>query len=407
MVSSTHEEATVSIGKGAGCATWVVDQENHNRLLPPGCIGELLIEGPIVASEGYLNDERKTAAAFLEDPAWLVRGTEKYPGRCGRVYKTGDLIRYDRGTEGDGRLVFVGRRDTQVKIHGQRVELAEVEHFVGKCLEGVRRVAAEVVTPRKNEGEGEGGRGNAVLVAFVEMETEGTQGQNAAKAEAANNQEQDRGSAGTRASPTSETEDRERKSGHDVQVSTSTNSKTEPNHGATILHFGKGKAGDVLAKYLLRHMRPTAYISLNRNGGSFPMTPTGKVDRIRLREIGAGFSMQDFILSSSRQSNDDVGNESHHGGDWYSEKGKQIERPKKKKRQPRTEIERQMQQIWARVLKIENVESVGVDDNFFDLGGDSIGVMVVVAEARKLGLGLRAGEMFRRPGLSISSISES
>jgi len=60
-----------------------------------------------------------------------------------------------------------------------------------------------------------------------------------------------------------------------------------------------------------------------------------------------------------------------------------------------------MPEIWARVLKI-NAAGIGMDDNFFDLGADSIAVMVVVAEARKAGLHLAAAEMFRRPNLSLS-----
>ena len=50
-----------------GLVTWVVDPENHDYLLPLGCIGELLLEGPLVG-RGYLNDPDKTAAAFHRGP---------------------------------------------------------------------------------------------------------------------------------------------------------------------------------------------------------------------------------------------------------------------------------------------------------------------------------------------------
>ncbi|KAH8820154.1 hypothetical protein F5884DRAFT_893093 [Xylogone sp. PMI_703] len=109
-----------SIGKPFGCRYWVVDTSNHDRLAPVGCVGELWIEGPILARE-YLNDPTKTAASFIQNPAWA-----KLEGLLNnrRFYRTGDLVRYDT----DGSVMFVARKDTQVKISGQRVELAEVEH---------------------------------------------------------------------------------------------------------------------------------------------------------------------------------------------------------------------------------------------------------------------------------------
>jgi len=309
-------EEAASIGRGAGLVTWIVQQQDHNRLLPPGCIGELLLEGPLVG-RGYLHDEAKTVAAFIHDPPWLLRGTPKFPGRRGRLYKTGDLVRYDK----EGRLTFLGRRDTQVKIRGQRVELAEVEHFVRSCVPGVEQVAVEVILPR---GEIPGG---PTLVAFVYM--------------------------------------------HNAGASTMTE-----NAGPAILRISTDVEAS-LAKQLPRHMRPSAYIS---SQGGLPLTATGKVDRRRLREIGASFSIQDLAQNQTEGAR---------------------QRPK---RQPRSESERQMQKIWARVLKLE-VASIGMDDNFFDLGGDSITVMAVVAEARKVGLHLTATELFRHPSLSISPVT--
>jgi hypothetical protein len=68
---------------------------------------------------------------FIEDPPWLVKGMSDginiHPGRHGRFYKTGDLVRYAE----NGELVFVGRSQThQVKIRGQRLELGEIEHAI-------------------------------------------------------------------------------------------------------------------------------------------------------------------------------------------------------------------------------------------------------------------------------------
>ncbi|WEW61343.1 hypothetical protein PRK78_006833 [Emydomyces testavorans] len=108
-----------SIGTSVACATWIVDEENHDRLLPIGATGELVIEGPILA-RGYFNDNEKTASSF-------VTGRGFHPGRpAPRLYKTGDLVQY----ESDGSLVYKGRKDDQIKIRGQRLELAEVEHHI-------------------------------------------------------------------------------------------------------------------------------------------------------------------------------------------------------------------------------------------------------------------------------------
>lgn len=108
------------IGHAVGSTSWIVDPENHERLTPVGVIGELLVLGPILA-RGYLKDPQKTAAAFVENPAWLP---PKYLKQDRRLYKTGDLVRYNE----DGTINYIGRKDTQVKIHGQRIELGAIEY---------------------------------------------------------------------------------------------------------------------------------------------------------------------------------------------------------------------------------------------------------------------------------------
>ncbi|PFH56260.1 hypothetical protein XA68_16826 [Ophiocordyceps unilateralis] len=135
---SSPDELVDRIGKGAGLVTWVVDARDHHRLVPPGCVGELLLEGPLVG-RGYLADPDRTATSFIHDPAWLVRGPA---ARHGRLYKTGDLVRQT----GDGSLLFVGRKDAQIKIRGQRVELGEVEHRLRQFMPEARRVVADVIT---------------------------------------------------------------------------------------------------------------------------------------------------------------------------------------------------------------------------------------------------------------------
>ncbi|MEV4846651.1 amino acid adenylation domain-containing protein [Micromonospora matsumotoense] len=101
------------------------------RAVPPGQTGELLIGGPGLA-DGYLNRPGLTAERFVPDPFSGLPGA--------RLYRTGDLVRQ----AGDGRIVYLGRADRQVKIRGQRIELGEVEAVLAGAP-GVDRVAVEAV----------------------------------------------------------------------------------------------------------------------------------------------------------------------------------------------------------------------------------------------------------------------
>lgn len=156
----------LSIGNGQGVSTWIVDPQSGKELSPIGAIGELYLEGPLVG-QGYLGDEGLTALSFLKDPPWLLEGAPNgsVPGRRGRLYKTGDLVKYNPV---DGTIIFVGRSDTQMKLHGQRIELSEVEHHVRCCVKaGVEdsfTAVAEIVIPRVT--------GKHTLVVFVQCKQE-------------------------------------------------------------------------------------------------------------------------------------------------------------------------------------------------------------------------------------------
>ncbi|KAK4150585.1 non-ribosomal peptide synthetase [Chaetomidium leptoderma] len=131
-----------SIGTSVGCVSWVVDPQDHNRLVPVGCVGELLIEGPILA-RGYLNKPAETAKVFIEMPKWAPEDPRHTQRGNRRMYKTGDLVRYNS----DGSLIYLGRKDTQVKLHGQRIELGEIEHHVKTHLPPTAQSSVELVSP--------------------------------------------------------------------------------------------------------------------------------------------------------------------------------------------------------------------------------------------------------------------
>lgn len=112
------------IGRPVGCNCWITNPENHNVLSAYGTIGELLIEGPILA-DGYLNDPARSGAAFIQDPTWSLKQGLPEPRR---FYKTGDLVQYTD----EGSFRYVGRKesDGQVKLRGLRIELGEAEHHL-------------------------------------------------------------------------------------------------------------------------------------------------------------------------------------------------------------------------------------------------------------------------------------
>ncbi|MCP4128707.1 MAG: amino acid adenylation domain-containing protein, partial [Gammaproteobacteria bacterium] len=86
----------------------------HLQPVPVGVIGELYIGGGGVG-RGYLNHPDLTRKAFIKNP--FSSDEESH------VYKTGDMVKLLP----DGSIFFIGRKDGQVKIRGQRVEVGEVQ----------------------------------------------------------------------------------------------------------------------------------------------------------------------------------------------------------------------------------------------------------------------------------------
>ncbi|MFD5823952.1 amino acid adenylation domain-containing protein [Lentzea sp. NPDC060358] len=267
-----HDGRPPAIGSPIGTArAWVADGEG--RPTPPLVTGELLVGGPALA-RGYCGLPLRTAAAFVPDPFGE-------PGS--RVYRTGDLVRQ----RADGQLDFVGRRDTQIKLRGVRIELGEVE----QVLRTVAPIRDVVVLPVGDTSA------DRRLVAFASAEP-----------------------------------------------------------GEQL------RAEDVLAALrsaLPPMMVPSELVVL----ADLPLNGNGKVDR------GA---LADRAATTFR------------------------ERPAG--RAPENALQQAIAREWRRVL---GVERVGVHDGFFDLGGNSLGLLRLHhALTNSVHKGLRLIDLFRFPDIA-------
>jgi len=90
---------------------------SENQLVNSDEIGELCVRGCCLAM-GYYNNPEKTKEAFCQNPL-----NPYFPEV---IYRTGDLARYNE----DGQIMFLSRKDNQVKHMGQRVELGEIEILI-------------------------------------------------------------------------------------------------------------------------------------------------------------------------------------------------------------------------------------------------------------------------------------
>lgn len=126
-----------TIGRPLHGRCWIVDPGNHNRLVPIGCVGELVVQGPVLA-RGYINNEAKTMSSFLDSMDWW-RTTSAFAG-CNRFYKTGDLVRYNL----NGTMEYLGRLDTQMKLRGQRIEAGETERSIKMARPDIEHAAVDI-----------------------------------------------------------------------------------------------------------------------------------------------------------------------------------------------------------------------------------------------------------------------
>ncbi|KOC08512.1 hypothetical protein AFLA70_8g006431 [Aspergillus flavus AF70] len=111
------------IGRCIGGTMWIVNADNYHQLSAIGCVGEIVISGPLLG-KGYLGDQATTDVAFVPAPEWFQKLSPASPYKT--LYRTGDLARYNP----NGTFRIVGRRDTQVKLRGFRIELSEIENRI-------------------------------------------------------------------------------------------------------------------------------------------------------------------------------------------------------------------------------------------------------------------------------------
>ncbi|HEU5381967.1 MAG TPA: amino acid adenylation domain-containing protein, partial [Ktedonobacteraceae bacterium] len=263
------QEGPITIGHPlANTQIYLLDK--HLQPVPVGVTGEVYIGGSGLA-RGYFRRPELTRERFLPHP--FSQDADH------RLYLTGDLARYLP----DGSIEYLGRNDFQVKVHGYRIELEEIEAAllqhpaVGACV-----VAAV-----------DGNMGNRQLAAYLIPRSEQAPG---------------------------------------VEE---------------LRHF--------LEKTLPAYMIPAFFVLLQE----FPLTPNGKVDRKALPEPDESRPVltQSYIA-------------------------------------PQTPEEQLLAALWSRVLRIERI---GIYDNFFSLGGDSLLSMSVLSGARKQGLDFSLQEFFQYP----------
>ncbi|KAJ4299243.1 hypothetical protein N0V90_004487 [Kalmusia sp. IMI 367209] len=324
-VHKTTDTDGRNIGLPSGCRMWIVHPRNHNKLMPLGTVGELVIEG-YTAARGYLGDETKTANSFINNPDWV----SMLPSNHGsffttRMYKSGDLVRYNS----DSSISYIARKDTQVKLNGQRIELAEIEfHVKTKFPENVQS-AVELVAPASRTSA-------KALAVFFSLDDD----------------------------PRASSKDVVQPASSDLPQSDELLLPMEDDLRELCKTLENALVG-VLPAYMI----PTIFFPMKK----LPWTPASKLDRNRLRNLVQNLSKE--AMSPYR-----LANAMH-------------------KRKPTTEAEKRLQKLVSSVLNLP-LSSIGADDSFIRLGGDSVAAMRLVAAAQSEHLDLSVIDIFKQPKLS-------
>ncbi|SHJ37693.1 non-ribosomal peptide synthetase [Pseudozobellia thermophila] len=357
---------TVPIGKAvAGAKIYVLGPKM--RLVPYGAIGELFIGGPGLAL-GYINRPALTDNVFLDSPFSYGLPT--------KLYKTGDLGRF----QSDGALVYMGRVDQQIKLRGFRVELEEV----GKALMDVKGVG-EAVALVENQGGVEADIGG--ITAYNTKDV----AQLLTRLRALLSDEELDGLLASLEKSWSESNGHgpyeklpiDRPEGHGVEGrvgrlseegrsllllraermgAEKSGATKSPTTGRLLAFITADEEVDMerlkrsLRKTLPDYMLPSRIIEVE----SLPLLPNGKVDKKRLLAM---------VPSKGRP---------------------EEENPLREEPGP-SDAEAGLLAIWKEVL---GLPEIGLRDNFFDIGGDSILSIQVIAMARAAGMPIRPSQLF-------------
>jgi amino acid adenylation domain-containing protein len=313
------------IGHPLCCRFWVVDPDNHDNLVPIGTIGELIIEGPLVA-RGYVNRPEATAAAFIDPPAWTRRPEFSLLGLSShRFYKTGDLV----SQAGEKSFIYESRKGTQIKIRGLRIELGEIEYHLNHHAEEGWQWVVEVIQPSGSE--------DPCLAAFFET------------------------------------------SNPDVAETPVWTGDSAPDPALLEpLTEEAAAAKEILKRSVPVYMVPDYFIHLQK----VPTTSSMKTDRKTLREIAAGMSRSKLLTYRVQDKANNIQSTSPVSA-----------------RKVATEDEILMQKAWTEVLNVPANEISAIDD-FFNIGGNSIRAMHLVARLRKAGRALSVADVFKSSTLA-------
>ncbi|KAH6636023.1 hypothetical protein F5144DRAFT_619490 [Chaetomium tenue] len=238
-----------NIGRPTSGAVFVVDATSHDKLLPVGAVGELLMEGSHLA-RGYLDQTaaRRTEAVFLETPpAWLAT---MHPTRASgaaqpRLYRSGDLGRWNH----DGTIDYVGRKDHILKLDGCRINALEVEHQTRKRLSPLDTIIVDIFGLVDGEED-------PVLTALLHL---------------------DNHPITTTPTPTNTNTNTTL-----PNEPTITDATTDPHTAAKVAELK-----DAIAGALPPYMVPTQFLLLSH----VPRTPSKKTDRRMIRHVGIKYHL--------------------------------------------------------------------------------------------------------------------
>ncbi len=140
--------------------TWTYILDEDMKPVPQGVAGELYIGGEGIG-RGYVNRQDLTAERFVHNP-FVSAMTNTPPFPAPMMYRTGDIVRLLP----DGNIEFIGRIDLQVKIHGYRVELGEIENKLMNFRSETFQVKEAVVVDKEDR------HGDKYLIAYIVAEGE-------------------------------------------------------------------------------------------------------------------------------------------------------------------------------------------------------------------------------------------